>query len=94
MAKDHRNFWDKFWKNEQGSITIWQAPNLPLIGWFCFMLASKLASHGTAKSGMQFLSSAFLFTWAYLEIKSGDSYFRRLLGTVVFLMLVVGHFKA
>jgi hypothetical protein len=93
MTKSSRSFWDKFWKDEQGNVAVWQWPNIPLAGWFVFMLLSKLFSAGAPKNGFHFLSVAFLFTWSYLEIRSGASYFRRLLGLVIFLMIVHSHFK-
>lgn len=85
---------DKFWKNKDGNLVIWQKPNLPLIGWFVFMIVAKLLPTGPMKNGTQFLSTALIFTWAYLEITKGDSYFRRVLGAVVLLITVLSHFNA
>jgi hypothetical protein len=93
MAKESKSLREKFWKDKNGHIAIWQTPNVPLIGWFVFMVGSKLLHQGALKNGVQFLSTAFIFTWAYLEIIKGDSYFRRLLGLIVFLMTVLAHFK-
>jgi hypothetical protein len=91
MSKDYRSVWDKFWKDGKGKITVWQTPNLPLIGWFVFMIVAKILDSGATKNSLQFLSTAFLFTWAYLEITSGVSYFRRLLGLVILAGIILSH---
>ncbi|WP_228561943.1 hypothetical protein [Catenulispora rubra] len=64
-------------------------PNLPLIGWLLFALLARISSAGHWRSTADFVSSAFLFTWAYLELTQGVNYFRRLLGLAV-LAAVVG----
>lgn len=75
--------WAKFWKNKDGKLTIWQTPNATLIGWaLCYILLQVVKS-GKLYEVLTFLKPALLFTWAYLELVSGTSYFRRLLGAVV-----------
>ena len=81
-----------FWKDKHGNIAIWQRPNLPLISWFAFLVIAKLLPDGSLKNGVQFLSTAFILIWAYMEIAEGASYFRRLLGLAVFLVTVSHHF--
>lgn len=83
---------DKFIRDKQGRTVIFQSPNLPLIGWFVFMIASRITDAEQIRSGFAFLSSAFLFTWAYLEVTQGSSYFRRLLGAAVLMILVANSF--
>ncbi|GAB6197169.1 hypothetical protein [Lysobacter xanthus] len=79
----------RFVSGRDGRIVIAQWPNLPLSAWFaCWVLARLLpASH--ARDGIAFLGTAFLFTWAWLEIVDGDSPFRRALGGVVAAAIVV-----
>jgi hypothetical protein len=93
MVNKSKNLLDKLLKDKNGRIVVWQSPNIPLAGWFIFMVAAKLLHDGALKNGAQFLSTAFIFTWAFLEITKGDSYFRRLLGLVIFLMTILAHFK-
>lgn len=85
--------WDLFWRNKDGRITVWQFPNPPLIAWLVFMVLSRVMHDGRLHAGYEFLSMAALFTWAYLEITSGESYFRKMLGGVVLLVLVISRFK-
>jgi hypothetical protein len=80
-------------KDSEGNTVIWQVPNIPLAGWMVFKLLSVLVESPSIKSGFENLSTAFLFTWAYLEIVSGKSYFRRALGVVVMTAIVSSYFK-
>lgn len=84
----HKLFLDK-----DGDVAVWQMPNLPLFGWLVFKIVAMLAGEGTVQDGFTLLSTTFLFTWAYLEITSGASLFRRLLGNVVMAAVVVGTFR-
>lgn len=80
----------QFFKDKQGRIVIFQAPNSPLIGWFIFTLLSLLWSTNQPKIDYLFamLSFGFIFTWAWLEITSGVNYFRRALGLIVLIIAV------
>lgn len=80
-------------KDKQGHIVIWQWPNVPLYGWLVFKLLSLAVHVATLKHGFDNLSMAFLFVWAYLEITSGVNYFRRALGLIVMIFLMVGYFQ-
>lgn len=82
-----------FFKDDKGHVVLFSWPNIPLASWILFNLLSFLVSAGHTKTGFETLSTAALFTWAYLEITSGVSYFRRVLGAVVMYAVVVGFFK-
>jgi hypothetical protein len=84
--------WEKFYKDDQGNIVLWQAPNVPLWGWIGCMVVSALVVSGHLKTGFELLGSALLFTWAYLEITSGVTYFRRLLGVAAIAAVGFGFF--
>jgi hypothetical protein len=83
-----------FFKDKDGNVVIWQWPNLPLASWIIFKLLSMVFKTGHVKTGFESLSMAALFTWAYLEITSGSSYFRRVLGVVIIIGLIFGYFKS
>lgn len=68
-----------------------QRPNLPIILWFIFLVAGRVLDGGHLGNGVEFLSSAALVVWAYLEITEGASYFRRSLGAVIMAAVIVGH---
>jgi len=83
----------KFIRDRNGKIVLWQIPNLPLIGWFVCLVISHLISAGVIRAGFASLSTAFLFTWAYLEIKEGASYLRRVLGAVVLASVLMSFLR-
>jgi hypothetical protein len=85
---------DRILKNKDGKVVLWQNPNLPLWGWVIFSVLGVVFKHGNLHSGFQYLGKASLFTWAYLEIRSGESMFRRALGLLIMAGILIGTFKA
>ena len=83
---------ESLFKDVNGDIVLWQWPNIPLYGWIAFKVLSMLVPAGHLRVGMEQLSSAFLFTWAFLEITKGVNYFRRLLGVIVMITLILSFF--
>ncbi len=80
---------DKCLKDKHGKIVIWQFPNIPLLGWMGFKLIRYLPMTIPLKNGCIFISTAFLFTWAYLEITSGVNYLRRTIGIIVMASIIL-----
>lgn len=80
-------------KDSGGKLVIWQRPNIALTGWLLCKFLSAVMPQSTTKIGLERLSSAFIFTWAYLEIASGRNYFRRGLGGIVMIAILIGYFK-
>lgn len=80
---------DTFFKDKHSRVAVWQTPNIPLITWLVCMLAGKLITRGQVHKGLDIVAFGALFAWAWLEISSGASYFRRLLGAVVLLGIVL-----
>jgi hypothetical protein len=83
---------DKWLKDDKGKYVFFQAPNWSLIGWAMCKLLGYFHLPARYGAGFTFLSEAFLFTWASLELTSGINYSRRLLGLVVLVFLVGSHF--
>lgn len=83
---------DRFFKDKQGKWVIGQFPNGLLIAWLVIMLVTMLLPKTPFSHSLNLLGSAVLFTWAYLELTDGASYFRRTLGTVVLLATIIGFF--
>ena len=81
--------WDKFWKDGQGKVVLWQNPNLPLWTWLIAMLLTHILPYGQWNFAASLVSFGALFTWAYLEVRHGVNYFRRSLGLVVLVGAVM-----
>ena len=84
--KDSR--WLSIFKDKDGKVVLAQKPNLPIIVWFFSFILAKLAIYPLVTELVQYISFGALFTWAWLEIFSGDNLFRRILGTVVMVGLL------
>ncbi len=95
MTKTARfhNLFDRFFRDKQGKLIIGQSPNAPIWGWGIFTILAIVVGSGKFHDGFQLLAQAFLFVWAYLELRQGDSLFRKVLGTVIFIGIVVSFFK-
>ena len=87
MSK-HNTFIDRLWKDKNGNQTLLEKPNAPLIGWAFFGLISLALPDGSWRRAAQIISFGFLFTWAWLEIHSGRTYLRRVLGVVIMVMII------
>ena len=68
-------------------------PNVPLIAWALLRVLLFFLSDNDLSRHLTLLSDAILFTWAYLEITDGASYFRRALGALVMVLTVYSMFK-
>lgn len=79
---------DKFFKDRNGRWAIAQFPNVLITGWIVVLLANLFLHSQPVKS----LQDALLFAWAYMELIQGVSYFRKVLGAVVLIGLVVSFF--
>jgi hypothetical protein len=84
---------ERFFHDKHGNLTLFLPPNPPLIGWLASLLASWVVSGSSIKTDFSQLSRLFLFTWAYLEIVHGTSYFRQLLGVVIMVVVLMGVFS-
>ena len=74
--------------DKEDKIVIWQAPSPLLVLWLCMTLVQHVLPHGWVHNLAELLSLGFLFTWSWLEITAGASYFRRGLGVVVLLAII------
>jgi len=81
----------RFFKDKQGKRVLYQHPNLLLWLWILTQAISILIFRRDNQS-LNSLSDLLLFTWSYMEIRFGVSPFRRALGGVVALFIIVGLF--
>jgi hypothetical protein len=76
---------------ETGRVVIAQWPNLPLWAFLAATAVRLIASpSGTAGTVVTAVGSISLAVWAVLEVARGDSPFRRVLGGVVLVAIVIG----
>ena len=80
--KKTQTFSERCFRDNEGRLTITQAPNLPIAVWFGALVLAKFTSSQWYRF-FELISFGALFVWAWLEIFQGDNYFRRLLGVLV-----------
>jgi hypothetical protein len=81
----------KFFKDKEGHIAIVQRPNIPLISWLVFTVISMFIKSSPLHTFLGYVGFGFIFTWAWLEITTGKSYFRRTFGVVVLILALYSH---
>lgn len=84
-----RSLWDKFWRNDEGKVVFWQFPNVWLILWLVVEIVSLLVASHRAEIITWWVATVALSVWALLEIFRGVNYFRRLLGLLVAVLIIL-----
>lgn len=87
-----QTFVDKCFKDKSGTIVIGQKPNIPIIIWLTTLALRIPALPLRLETGIAFIGTGFLFTWAWLELSSGVNYLRRALGLAVLLFIIITEF--
>lgn len=79
---------NSFIRDKHGQIVMWQFPSPSLFGWVLCRLGA-LFVEGDAQNILEYVGTGFLLIWAILEITQGASGFRRALGALVLLAMVL-----
>lgn len=84
---------NRIFRDSEGNIVIAQMPNLPiLVGLTASFLQFVLPS-GNIQTTFSLIAYGALFTWAWQELFAGVNYFRRSLGLISLVGLIVLGFK-
>ena len=89
-------FVERTFDDRAGKLALAQLPNVPIIVWVVARGMSWLL-HGTTGEFFRVVAFGALFVWAWLELFHGVNYFRRGLGLIVLIGLIMsgpqsGHF--
>lgn len=85
----HRTFSQRFWEDRRGKVIVWQAPNIWLYLWAVTLVAGWFTPYGFIQKTLGWVSLLSLVIWAVLEAVKGVNYFRRLVGVLVLLALLL-----
>jgi hypothetical protein len=85
----NRTFSEKFWEDKHGKFVVWQKPNVCLWTWIISMFVNLFVPNGIFHEIVGWVSLVALVIWAFLEVFRGVDYFRRLLGLMVLMLLIV-----
>jgi hypothetical protein len=80
---------DRLFRDAAGQFVIWQPPNLPILVWVSATLLKLVFQNGQVKLALDILAFSSLLYWSFLEITQGVNYFRRDLGVVVLIALII-----
>jgi len=73
-----------FFRDKKGRLVLFQFPNLSLLVFAIASLLARIVTSVGVGQVLKVISLSAIYTWALLEIFTGATYFRRLLGLVVF----------
>jgi hypothetical protein len=90
--RNHQDLWDKFWKDKDGNVVIFQMPNFILITWVVLTIISLFVPRGHVQETIWWASTITLAVWSLVEMLKGVNYFRRTLGLVVLLITIASAF--
>lgn len=80
---------DRVFRDSEGKIVIAQPPNLPLIVGIVSSLLKVIFTTNEISLGLDLIAFGSFFTWAWEELFQGVNYFRRALGFIVLVGLIV-----
>ncbi len=81
------NLFDKVFRTRSGEVVLAEVPNAPLVvAMVAFLL--RLFTSGSTSRFFDLIFFGAIFTWGWLELTSGVSIFRRVLGGVIMLGVV------
>lgn len=82
-------FFNQVFRDREGNVVLAQPPNLPIIVWVVASLLKLILTTGKIGIALDLIIFGSLFTWAWEELFQGVNYFRRALGLVVLVGLIV-----
>lgn len=82
-------FVDKAFRDDKGEFVIIQPPNIPLITWSLATALKFVFPTGELNGGLNLIAVTFLFIWSGLELLEGVNYFRKGLGALVLIGLII-----
>jgi hypothetical protein len=85
----NNTLFDRLFRDGTGEIIIAQPPNLPIVIWVSATLLKLVFQTGQVKLILDLLAFSSLLYWSFLEITQGANYFRRDLGVVVLIGLII-----
>ena len=88
-----RSLWARTWEDRDGSVVIWQTPNVWLLAWAGFTVVSLFLS-GTLADVFFWIAAVALIIWSLLEIFRGVNYYRRVLGVAVLVYVIASLLKS
>jgi len=80
---------DQVFRDREGNVVLGQMPNLPIIVWVVATILILIFTTGKISISLEAIAFGVLFTWAWEELFQGVNYFRRALGLIVLVSLIL-----
>jgi hypothetical protein len=89
LETQQATLFDRTFRDSKGNIVIAQMPNLPVLVGLAATLLHFILPNGEIQKVSALVAFGALFTWAWQELFQGVNYFRRALGLLSLLGLIV-----
>lgn len=80
---------DLAFRDSEGKIVIAQMPNLPVLVGLAATFLQFALPNGKIQTALSLVAFGALFTWAWQELFQGVNYFRRSLGLIALVSLII-----
>lgn len=80
---------NRIFRDSEGRIVIAQPPNLPILVGLVAAFLQPVLPNGEIRAVFELIAFGALFTWAWLELFQGVNYFRRSLGLITLVGIIV-----
>jgi hypothetical protein len=87
------SLFDKIFRDNTGNVIIAQMPNPPLWVWLAATVLKLIFTSGNLYAVLDVIAFGSLFTWAWQELFDGVNYFRRTLGLVILIVVIVARIR-
>lgn len=87
-----KSFSYRFWHDKHGNFVVWQKPNVFLWIWIIALVLAIVFGHNVITKWLGIIGGISIIIWAALEVGWGVNYFRRTLGALVLLLIIVSRF--
>ena len=88
-----KNKFKNFFRDKDGKVVVGQRPNVYIYVWIVSRVGEKLMHGATVQNILWWIGTLSLIIWAWLELSDGVNYFRRTLGLIILILLIVSVFK-
>jgi hypothetical protein len=83
------DFKDEWMRDKNGVVVFSQVPNIPLVTFFVTGVFAVVSYHGFWHGLSQFIAIVSILLWSWLEIRSGVTRLRRLMGKVALVATII-----
>jgi len=89
-SSEKKGIIDRLFRDKSGGYVIGQPPNVPIILAAIGLIGSHVFPVGSTLAQLfSLIAFGAIFSWSYLEVMYGESLFRKILGIIVLITVLI-----